>query len=103
MHPAQLFVDNGLLFETNLNCNNRYKLNKDHFQYISEIIYNFPVYHINQYSNNLCNLLVEDNEQLISEESLPKNRRITFLNDDDRTTLCFFHRDLVDYLHNSTN
>lgn len=96
-------LHNYILTETSVLDNNIYKLDKEELDYVSEIIYTLPTKDIIDFSRTLCNFLVEDYEKHISEISLPENARITFLNDDDRTTLCFFHRDLDDYLHNATN
>lgn len=96
-------LHNYILTETSVLNNNIYKLDKEEFDYISEIIYNMPTKDIIDFSRELCDFLVEDYEKFLSEINLLENDRITFLNDDDRTTLCFFHRDLDDYLHNATN
>lgn len=91
-------LHNYILTETSVLHNNIYKLKKEEFDYMSEIIYTMPIKDVIDFSRELCNFLIEDYEKFRSEIDLLENNRITFLNDDDRTTLCFFHRDLVDYL-----
>ena len=95
---AQILLDNNILTETDVFQNHMYQINNTGYEFTSSIVYNLPVKDIIAFSRKLCEFLTEDSERLLSEIDLPENERLTLLNEKDRNTLCFFHKDIVDYL-----
>ena len=101
-NSAQTLLDNNILTETDVFQNHIYQLNSTGYEFTTGIIYNLPVKDIIEFSKNLCEFLTEDSERILSEIDLPENERLTLLNENDRNTLCFFHKDIVDYLEKIT-
>lgn len=99
---AQMLLDNNILIETDVFQNHMFQLNNIGYEFTSGIVYNLPVKDIIAFSRKLCEFLTEDSERLLSEIDLPENERLTLLNENDRNTLCFFHKDIVDYLDKIT-
>jgi len=96
-------IERELILETPTSFNYRFELNEEVFEWLSEICYNFPVNDLVQLSSSLNNFLTEDADVLVDEMSISEDRRLTLLNDADRTDLCFFHRNIVEYLEKVCN